>query len=120
MERKEFAASAAATAPPVAENAQPCLLVLFKFLVEQFAYGVPSEKCIACNENAFPTDPHAPSITDEAHPRRPMRVFCGHWFHWECLNEWLTSPTFLRHCSIDERRLYQPEWSASITTLERA
>lgn len=120
MERKELAASASASAPTVSENAQPCLLVLFKFLVEQFAYGVPDQKCIACNEDVFPADPNSPSITDQAHPRRPMRVFCGHWFHWECLNEWLTTPPFLRHCPVDERRIYHPDWTASIKNLERA
>jgi hypothetical protein len=27
---------------------------------------------------------------------KPMRTYCGHWLHFKCLNDWLTTPPFIR------------------------
>lgn len=105
------------------DYAQPSLYVAVKFMVSSFAARLPEESCQACGKAVLPADPNttkAKTLAKSNHPERPMRVFCGHWFHHCCLDEWLRNPPFIRSCPACERRIWHPEWPSDIAVLERA
>jgi hypothetical protein len=105
----------------ISDTAQPSLLTSARFLVEDFVARLPAEKCQACCKPAFPSNPSDESVTEPRSPQRPVRVFCGHWLHWRCLDQWLTTPPFIRFCPVcKDRRIYHPDWPADHKQLEKA
>jgi hypothetical protein len=58
----------------------------------------------------------------QAKSKRPIRTYCGHWWHYSCLNTYMTEPPFGASCPAVncERRVYHPNWSDDIRQLERA
>lgn len=92
----------------VSEVAQPSLLAVTQFLVDDFAVRLPLEPCQKCQAPAFPDDPASDALRNSRSSKRPLRTFCGHWLHYKCLDEWLTTPPFIRQCTVCERRIWHP------------
>jgi hypothetical protein len=113
---------------------QPCLYVLVKFLVDKVR-GLVEEICPCCKDRVLPADPselksmygsnHADKI--HHHPKstkkkmKPMRTYCGCWYHKPCLNNLLTEPPFGIECPTTAcgRRVFHPDWPGDIKQLER-
>lgn len=113
---------------------QPCLYVLVKFLVDKIR-GLVHEICPCCKERVLPLDPselksmyvsdhadkkqHNPKSTKKK--MKPMRTYCGCWYHKPCLNTLLTEPPFGIECPTDGcgRRVFHPDWPGDIKQLER-
>lgn len=93
-----------------------------EFLVFNFMQRLVSESCLVCEKRILPRDPsRAEAIIKKKDPKRPERVLCGHWFHWRCLDEWMTQPPFGKCCpKCPEVPLYHPDWPADTKKLERA
>lgn len=106
----------------VSETAQPSLLPVAKFLVEDFAFRIPVEPCQACRLPVLPADPESEAVKNPRSEKRAMRTFCGHWLHWNCLNDWLCSPPFVRQCPTcsPSRRIWHPDWPEDYKQLEKA
>ena len=104
----------------ISDTAQPSLLATARYLIEDFAMALPVEKCQSCKKNVFPDDPNSPQLSDKTHPDRPIRTYCGHWLHYDCLNTWMTTPPFVRQCPVCDRRIWHPDWPEDIKILERA
>ncbi len=104
----------------VSETAQPSLFAAAKYLVEDYATRLPVEPCQACKNNVFPADPENEALKNPRSERRPLRAFCGHWLHWNCLNDWLTTPPFVRQCPACARRIWHPDWPEDYKQLEKA
>ena len=102
------------------DSATASLLPTVTFLIEQYVHRLPKEKCQNCGKNVFPANPKAPALTQSKHERRPMRVFCGHWLHYCCLDQWLTTPPFARSCPSCTRRIYHADWPEDVKQLEKA
>lgn len=101
--------------------AQPSLIPVVRFLVEDFVCRMPLELCQACQKPVLPEDPNElNSTTASALAKKPMRTFCGHWLHFSCLDEWLTTPPFIRQCPVCTKRIWHPDWTADVKTLEHA
>ena len=94
----------------ISDTAQPSLFAVARFLIEDYAIKLPNEACQACDKLVFADEPDSTEMRDRSHKQRPMRTFCGHWFHYHCLNEWLTTPPFIRNCKICDRRIWHPDW----------
>jgi hypothetical protein len=94
----------------LSDTAQPSLLVAVRFLVEDYVTRLPKEPCQACQNRAFAADPASDAVTNIQSKFRPMRTYCGHWFHFQCLNNWLTTPPFIRNCNVCNRRIWHPDW----------
>lgn len=103
----------------VSGTAQPSLYAVARFLVEDYVLRLPQEKCQACNLSVLPADPADDAVTNPQSSKRPMRTFCGHWLHFSCLDEWLTTPPFIRKCPVCERRIWHPDWPSDVKALER-
>ena len=100
------------------ETAQPSLLAVARFLVDELACGLPREPCQACRKPVLPPEPASETATGSA--MKPMRTYCGHWLHYRCLNEWLTTPPFVRMCPVCQKRIWHPDWPEDYKVLERA
>ncbi len=104
----------------VSETAQNSLYAVAKFLVEDYACRIPIEPCQACRKPILPADPKNEAAANPKSDNRPMRTFCGHWLHWNCLNDWLTTPPFVRNCPVCTRRIWHPDWPEDYKQLEKA
>ena len=87
----------------ISDTAQPSLLVAARFLLDSYVNKLPVEKCQNCQKTVLPEIPED-DVTSKAqgnsakeHSLKPMRTYCGHWLHFKCLNDWLTSPPFIRY-----------------------
>ena len=113
-------------------NPQPSLFVLVTFLVERIR-GLVLQKCPCCNEPVLPKNPSTLSemygssnkkdkqSSKEKKKMRPMRTYCGCWYHKQCLNTLLTEPPFGIECPTENcgRRVFHPDWPGDIKQLER-
>ena len=109
---------------------QPCLFVLVKFLVDKIR-GLVHEICPCCKERVLPVDPselnsmYSPNSPDKKKSTKkkmkPMRTYCGCWYHKPCLNTLLTEPPFGIECPNPRcrRRVFHPDWPGDIKQLER-
>jgi hypothetical protein len=104
----------------ISETAQPSLYYSAKFLIEEYVFKLPNEKCQACSQPVLPSDPTSEPITNPRSEKKAMRTFCGHWLHFCCLNEWLTTPPFVRNCPTCSRRIWHPDWPEDYKQLEKA
>jgi hypothetical protein len=104
----------------ISDVAQPSLLAVARFLIDDYATRLPREVCQACRNPALPEDPSSEALRNPQSENRPMRTFCGHWLHYRCLNEWLTTPPFVRQCSACDRRIWHPDWPEDHKQLEKA
>lgn len=124
----------------ISSTAQPSLFVVMKYLVQEYVIKLPNEKCQKCeknilistvnvNESVNNEDKNSTSTTKKskkknnnemsASERKPIRSICGHWLHYKCIDEWLTTPPFLRQCSVCSKRIYHPDWPEDIKAIER-
>ena len=111
-------------------NPQPSLYVLVQFLVERIK-GLVMQKCPCCKERVLPENPDElsqmyVSSTDKQSKAtmkkmKPMRTYCGCWYHMHCLNTLLTDPPFGIECPAPNcgRRVFHPDWPGDIKQLER-
>lgn len=111
---------------------QPSLLSLVTFL-ETKIQRLPEEKCPICKELTLPSDPNElkglydlqnasdKKARKQAKRQRPVRTYCGCWYHYACLDKFMTEPPFGASCPTADcgRRVYHPEWPADIRELER-
>ena len=111
----------------ISDTAQPALLPVVKFLVEEYICRLPLEPCQSCRQPVLDHVP-PPAATEDSSKgtrksrvnKRPMRTFCGHWLHFDCLDEWLTTPPFIHQCPVCDRRIWHPDWPEDVKQVERA
>ncbi len=117
-------------------NPQPSLLALVTFLQAKIQ-RLPTEKCPCCQSLTLPADPNKlqslyksssecktaaeKKARKEARAFRPIRCYCGCWYHYKCLNKFMTEPPFGASCPTAGcgRRVYHPDWPGDIKQLER-
>eukprot|EP01039_Chlorochromonas_danica_P008258 gene8258-9107_t len=104
----------------VSDVAQPSLYAVARFIVEDYVFRLPVEPCQACKRTVLPANPDSEAAKNPKSNNRAMRTFCGHWLHWNCLNEWLTTPPFVRQCPVCTRRIWHPDWPEDYKQLEKA
>ncbi|CAM9321461.1 unnamed protein product [Discosporangium mesarthrocarpum] len=104
----------------ISDTSQPSLYPLVDFVVNVFANRLPMEKCLSCHQRVLPDDPSHPALSSTQHMDRPTRVFCGHWFHYDCLRKWMTEPPFAKDCPMCHRRVYHPDWPQTVQQLEKS
>lgn len=115
---------------------QPSLLSLVIFLQEKIQ-NVPDTNCPCCDKLALPADPNKLKFmympvseckSDKekkdrkvARTMRPIRVYCGCWYHYKCLDKFITEPPFGAECPTPGcgRRVFHPDWPDDMKRLER-
>jgi len=114
---------------------QPSLLSLVIFLKEKIQM-LPDAKCPCCQSPALPSDPTLleamyhhntnsqnadPKRRKEAKAMRPMRCYCGCWYHYKCLDKYMREPPFGASCPTKGcgRQVFHPHWPSDRKQLER-
>ena len=118
-------------------NPQPSLFSLVTFLIEKIQY-LPLQICPICKKRALPKNPkkleslyltsNQAKTEKEKKERkasklkRPIRTFCGCWYHYECLDKHMTEPPFGATCATVDcgRRVFHPNWPSDIKQMEKA
>lgn len=117
QEAEAYAASFGGSSTPTKS-----LKGVFEFLKTNFVNRMISEPCLVCQKKILPRDPtKVDGMIKSKDLKRPERVLCGHWFHWGCLDLWMTTPPFGKTCPLcPDIPLYHPDWPADVKKLERA
>lgn len=76
-------------------------------LTTNFGLRLPKEACQVCKKPVLPNAPAkaAKYLDSDDHKKRPERVYCGHWYHYSCLDKYLTRPPFLKMCPVSEQAM---------------
>lgn len=106
------------------QDPTPALFLIANFLCNTFVHRLTKEPCLVCQELLLPSEPPSPlAVATKSKPPknelRPERVFCGHWYHWKCLNQLLTTPPFDKPCNACQRPLYHPDWNPDLKNREK-
>jgi hypothetical protein len=114
---------------------QPSLLSLVTFL-HNMMDQLPQKTCPCCSKTVLLPNPKDLSALfakkpenmthaqlqkrKQARKLRPIRTSCGCWYHYTCLDTYMTAPPFGASCPSCERRVFHPDWSGNMAELERA
>eukprot|EP00949_MAST-11_sp_MAST-11-sp1_P002314 g2314.t1 len=111
------AASKKLQRPPV-RSMGPAL----RFIGEKFIGRLPQETCQGCGKKLLPDDPSkSDDVFSKKSKKVPKRVYCGHFWHKNCLNKVLTRPPFGQQgCPACGLRIWHHDWVRDIKKLERA
>ena len=72
--------------------------VVAHFIARSLVERLPAATCQGCGERLLAADPAAAVAVSKA--QRATRVYCGCWWHRDCLNTVLTTPPFgMQGCS---------------------
>jgi hypothetical protein len=100
----------------------PSLLPVAVFLMDRFVKGMPNERCKACGKSLLPPTPavHIACVAGERRAR-PVRVYCGHWYHHCCLDRFLKRPPFNKPCPDPEcgQTVFHHKWERDVARLEK-
>jgi len=78
--------------PNYCPNANPSLFYAIDYLANYFVRFLPTAKCQGCQQKLLV------KLKSDKDPKKPEMTYCGHWFHTECLSDFLNSPPFKRPC----------------------
>lgn len=94
---------------------QPSLKCVATYLVEECLRKYPSENCPSCQKPVLPEDP---SIESPSHAIE--MVYCGHLYHYNCLDQLMTSPPFGedKRCLSCGKRIFHDKWNVSAKLME--
>ena len=111
----------ALTAKPSSDDGQPSVAALVSFFLHELVVRLPQEKCQVCKKPIFPSDPAVlQRLLEKGGADKPLRVYCGEWYHYGCLDKDMTTPPFGKSCRVCGQRLYHPDWPATAAQLEKA
>ena len=72
---------------------QPHINDVLKFLLADTGHRYPTEECVLCKKQGFNENP-ADVVRNPKGDLFVTRLYCGHIFHYKCLNEYMTKPPF--------------------------
>merc|ERR1712062_320032 len=127
--RINFQAQAVETArqcviPPIKKNPKDppfvpkqSLQPVCDYLIKDCVKKLPLESCPLCNERVLPSEPSS-EISSKA--KRPEKVYCGHLFHFGCLNKHMKTPPFTggKKCPACGKQIFHEKWKISAEVLE--
>ena len=88
---------------------------------------LPTTRCGLCQKRMFPKKCAAVKEWEE-NPKKyvdkgkyPQRCECGHWFHHECLQNFIEEPPFGKECPVEDcgEKLKHPKIETDPKVLER-
>eukprot|EP00033_Pygsuia_biforma_P004168 GCRY01004575.1.p1 GENE.GCRY01004575.1~~GCRY01004575.1.p1 ORF type:complete len:434 (-),score=98.96 GCRY01004575.1:338-1567(-) len=116
MVHRNYSPKARKNAPP--PEPAPCLGAAVFFLSRDLVHCYPRAACQLCHEQLFPEDP-AKGMQGVEKAKRVERVYCGHLYHFGCLDKYMTTPPFGKACPGCNQRIYHPKWTPDIDLLEK-
>lgn len=127
--KDDHSAEATAMAPDEGRRALPSLLTVARYVVEATVRSLPRQKCPLCGDNVLPEEPAAQSAifgkqsgasnkAQASTGKTIERLYCGHWYHFACLEKFLSQPPFGGYCPCG-RRIWLPKFSDQVEKLEK-
>ncbi|XP_065831503.1 uncharacterized protein [Oscarella lobularis] len=109
--------------PPLKKNPKapafqpsPCIKEIASFLARECAIRTVAGKCHVCGKKALPEDPKKVT-SDPCGDSHVERVYCGHFYHYKCLDKYLQTPPFKggKPCLHTDcrKRIFHEKWKAS-------
>ena len=90
------------TVPPQSEESKPkqqvnivpkpSLEPMVNYFWHECVQRLPNEDCPVCSERLLPQDPA--EIARVHHSKQAERIYCGHYYHFKCLEQFLSKPPF--------------------------
>lgn len=95
---------------------KPSLKCVASYLVEDCLRKYPNEKCPCCKKSVLPEDP----LTELPPSMAIELVYCGHLYHYNCLDQLMKSPPFgeAKKCLNCGRRIFHEKWNVSAKLME--
>lgn len=95
---------------------QPSLKRVATYLVQECLRRFPSEKCPSCQKLVLPEDPSTELLSSSA----IEMVYCGHLYHYDCLDRLMTLPPFgeAKKCPACQKRIFHDKWNVSARLME--
>ena len=95
---------------------QPSLKLVATYLVKDCLRKFPDEKCPCCLRPVLPEEPS----TELPSSLSIELVYCGHLYHYKCLDRLMTSPPFGedKKCPICGKRIFHDKWNVSAKLME--
>lgn len=104
---------------------QPHINDVLKFLISDTGHRYPKEECVLCKKQGFNQNP-ADVVRNPKGALFVTRLYCGHIFHYKCLNEYMNKPPFKnfqggKKCPWEkcDNRVYHDKWAVSPEILEK-
>ena len=121
----------------------PSLRVVMEYLIDSFAMKLPIVKCSLCKKSLLPSNPEdlmllfreGTTTTTTKKKRnkkstgkrgktkkkqmKPVRLYCGDWFHYSCLDTALTTPPWEKPCPVCGKKMYHKSWPSDVKMLEK-
>lgn len=97
--------------PPFVQK--PSLEPMVAFLIEE-AHKYPAQPCAVCTQLCFPDDVKELE-TDVEGDNYVERIYCGHIYHYKCLDVYIRTPPFHggKKCHTCKQRIYHDRWKLS-------
>ncbi|KAK3243954.1 hypothetical protein CYMTET_46417 [Cymbomonas tetramitiformis] len=116
----EHCPSEAALSTPSVEKVSsglPSLAPMALFLINDCVQRLPRDICKICDGGLLPANPSdLPKLPKD---KQVERIYCGHYYHYGCLNKIMTVPPFAKPCLTCGRRIYHHKWVSDIKVLEK-
>lgn len=75
-------------------TAEPSIFHIVNYLSKYFVRFLPTANCLGCNNKLVCKLKEDPKID----VMRPEKSYCMHWMHYECFENFVHAPPFLREC----------------------
>lgn len=142
MSDKQKAEEKAAQAASLEKSHEPrpCVYEVIAFIAHQWVWRIPKEVCPLCTNLILPEQPAMGSAypvsesggtseaseslalsSHRAEARDVVRVYCTHWYHYACLDPYMTTPPFDKRCPVAgcDRLIFHPLWTSNKQLLEK-
>lgn len=89
-----------------------------EYLIKECIKRYPLESCPVCKKRILPEEPgESPGKTN----RGIERVYCGHLFHYRCLDKYMKTPPFGtgKFCATCGKQIFHEKWQISASVMEQ-
>jgi hypothetical protein len=100
------------------KDPQPSVYALASHLHRNLTL-LPNHKCQVCKKKLLPSEPSKLASISPKKPKYPIMAHCGHWLHYKCIDEHLTTPPFVKNCAVCGDRISHTNWTSDIAKLEK-
>ena len=102
------------------KNIEPCLMPVMEHVLNDFLRALPEACCQLCCKTVMPADPARQEKAFSSAKDNPERVYCGHWYHYSCLETFMMKPPFdKKFCSACGEKVYSSKFSTDYAKLEQ-
>lgn len=95
---------------------KPSIRPVCEYLIRKCVKQYPRETCPLCKKPILPGDP-----TELNTETGIERVYCGHLFHFTCLDTYMKAPPFAtgKCCPEDKKQIFHEKWQTPASVLEQ-